>query len=290
MYALFVATVLSGCSPVDAQPDPDDGGGETAEETPLDYRDAAPQWTAEEAVAELEGVFALGWPSPTAARAVFQELMAFGDAECPGNDLTFINTLDGCFSESGYWYMGLGEFAWTSTERNTDGAAYLEDALRTINGDFEILTPDGREYTSGGLMEMVRSTYSDHTAALTNVRGSWQWTGSDEGWFMAGTSSDLRTGAQTGGGSESLSFNGSYGVDHTYAYFDQLVMSSTCDWQTNGGVVTLRQDDASTTVLTFADDCSGCATVTWDGEDLGVACADWSAYGPVILAATMGVR
>jgi len=290
MSALFAAMLLVGCTPENTPPASDGAAGDTAADAPLDYRDLAPQWTAEEAVAELEGVFALGWPSPAGARAAFDALLTYGDDVCPGNDLASITTLDGCYSESGYWYMGLGEFATSETARNTDGVAYVEETLHTVNGDFEILTPDGREYTAGGLMDLSRSTYPDHIFALSNVRGSWQYTGSDDGWFQAGTSSDIRTAAQVGSGVETVSFNGSYGVNHTYAYFDQLVMNNTCEWQTNGGTVALRQDDASTTLLTFAEDCSGCATVTWEGEELGVACADWSAYGPIVLAATMGVQ
>lgn len=293
MRALSLAVWLCGCSSTDGvEPDPAEvTPDDTAGESLPDYRDAAPQWTAEQSVAYVTEVFGYGWPDPQHARNVFHQLLALGDEECPGNDFQRIGTLPGCWSASGYWYMGLGHFSWDESEGMTeDGHPFVNQRLGTIYGDFEILTPSGTEYTSGGGMDWERTTYADRVVARVGVRGSWQWTGSDRPWFAESISGDFQAMATAGVGHDSLMLNGAYGVDRHYLYFDFLSMrGGPCGWQPSGGSVTLRQDDQSSTVLTFSDDCSGCASVSWEGEQLGQACTDWSAFAQDAAATTIGL-
>jgi hypothetical protein len=287
--ALTLLTLLWGCSPAPVVPDAAiDTWTDTGAPPAPEYRDIAPQWTAEEAVAHVEEVFAYGWPDPVHVRDEFSRLLAFGDEECPGNNLEFISSLLGCWSDSGYWYLGPGQFTWQESEGTDAEGTYLREELGTIQGDFEILTPSGERFVSGASFSWSRLTYSERALSTTVVRGSVQWTGSDRAWLASSISANLWTTAQSGR-SASVRIFGSYAVDGHHLYFEDLMFDGgVCGWQARGGAVHLRQADQSSTVLTFADDCSGCVDVSWEGQELGRVCADWSARGLEIATTTMG--
>ncbi|MES2642918.1 MAG: hypothetical protein V4850_25765 [Myxococcota bacterium] len=287
--ALALLTLLCACSPAPVDTDAAiDTWTDTGTPPAPEYREIAPQWTAEEAVAYLEEVFAYGWLDPVYTWGEFNGLLAFGDEECPGNNLQSISSLWGCWSDSGYWYLGPGSFTWQESEGTDAEGAYLLEELRTREGDFEILTPSGERFVSGASYEWSRLTYPRRTLASTVFRGSMQWTGSDRAWLANSMSAALWTTAQIGGGT-SVRIMGAYGVDGHYVYFEDLFFDGdSCGWQPKGGAVHLRQADQSSTVLTFDDDCSGCVDVTWEDQDLGRVCADWSAYALDIANTTTG--
>ena len=109
----------------------------------------------------------------------------------------------------------------------------------------------------------------------STVGGSWGWS-LHEGWFGHGVSCMLRVSGSEVADGHSLEMDGNLGTNGHYVVMDEVRFGGgKCDDVFSGGMMTIRQDETRWVVVTFAEDCSGCGTVTTlEGEEVGEVCPD----------------
>lgn len=224
-----------------------------------------PSLSAEEVAATLSEALGI-LPDPVAVTAAYAELMARGDDYCPGNlyNITDIH-LYGCDSRTGYHYEGVSHWLAEPIDEET-GAE-----MAGVAGDFWIRTPDGELFEAGG----HSVTMTADAFWMRELAGSWVWEGG-EPWMAAGYSGtltleeDASRGVRMSGGVQVL------GVSWSAT---ELMFASACGYGPEGRLG-LRDSGGGWYALSFAD-CDPCATVTFEGAELGEACVD---FGPFLAA------
>lgn len=251
---------LLGCAPEPESLDTVPDGVEVVE----------PAFSGDEVFAELDAVFAAGLPDVYQLLDGYFSLLAQGDADCPGIDAVGFSA--GCTASTGYAYLGVSTYEeFTQTGKNG-----MVSANWMLSGDFEILTPDGLTFDSGGLISGMTFQDSGVWASTTNIGGTWGYDAL-EGAMGEGMSAALM---MTAGHDQVdlINLEGTITIGGRSVGFTPLSVDMThCDGLQ---ISTLQVRDPSGYwyTVTFDDPCSGCGTATfYDGQVVGQGCLDMPA-------------
>ena len=210
-------------------------------------------------------------PDPEEAIATYLALMTQGDDTCPGSEHIITDTwLYGCDATTGYSYAGVSDWLEGTFEQ---GGQVLE--LNGVAGDFRIDHPDGHRLDVGG-----------HAVALSNPNmwigelvGSWQF-GQGSPWLVHGYSGHLVVEVIA----DTMSrVRGAINVNGTHLAARDLVLVAGCGYGPVGGL-SLRDANGGWYRMDFTE-CNNCATVQFEGTDIGEACVDFEP-----LVATLGAH
>jgi hypothetical protein len=239
--------------------------------------ESTPWYSAEELGQIIAGLEELGLPHARALRDTYQSLMENGDSSCPGSLTEIENELEGCTAATGWYYGGLLTFV---VEELTGDQGELQSNFWTDTCDFQIVDPDGVALIGGGDIEGRWNLNPDGNLISSSVvKGSWIWPDSEHPWLAQGMSTDLafrlEQDSETG---SSLNLWGTLGTQGVDIYMDNLFFAQgECSDEVASGTVWIRQADGTWYELVWAEDCSGCFSVTWDfREELGEGCVDLS--------------
>ena len=258
-----ISVMLTGCAG-----EPDCAPGFVPAET-AGYCDPAedtgPVWTFDDAVAAIDGVFAMDFTGPVELRAAYLERMSHGDDDCPGSDVEISDSfVTGCTASSGYYFAGVSVYETHEWDgENSD--------VWSFGGDFEIQAPDGTQMLVGGhTFGLYEDLQSD--AFGGDITGSWSEAGAP-GWLGQGISAMLLL---DGVPSTSLTLSGGLAVGSTALFFPELHWSSLdCP---PAGEVQVRDEAGHWFALTLTDDCTGCGTMRYASQDSTAdVCVDFGA-------------
>lgn len=222
-------------------------------------------------VAEQLSVALTDLPNPEEIIATYLALMSQGDETCPGSEYIITDTwLYGCDATTGYSYAGVSDWLEGSFDQ---GGQVL--ALNGVAGDFRIDHPEGLQLDAGG-----------HAIALSNsdmwigeLVGSWRY-GQGSPWLMHGYSGHLVVEVIR----DTMSrVRGAINVNGTHLAARDLVLVAACGYGPVGGL-SLRDANGGWYRMDFAE-CNDCATVSFEGTDIGEACVD---FAPLV--ATLGAH
>lgn len=286
-YTLPIVLLLLACA---ADPAPPAWVDPTADD---DWSDLVPTpsrgpaLTADEVAERVALALADGLPLPQPVLADYRELLAHGDAACPGDTFAEgFQVIGGCTTAEGYTYQGAAGLQ--VDDRRTvaeDGSWTGEASVLTAPADYVITRPDGTRLQAGGTLSIrvARDAGGDRWSAA--ILGTWQDDGLP-GWLGDGYSGALTVeGSEPPGGEPTQKVDGALTVHGASLQLaGVLVAPETCADGAQAGAVRLRQDDGTWYTLTLDAGCGGCGTLTWDDtEALGEACVDLSAL-PASLA------
>lgn len=222
-----------------------------------------PAWTAGQALEAARVALDGGLPDPHPLRDRYFELVEVGqDADCPGPDLLNTPNLQGCTSDSGYFYAGLA----TYQEGTNPGA----DVSWMFSGDFEIVTPEGWSYLVGGHTGLSQDASGFFQV---EVSGSWRWDG-DPGWLAEGLSAVFHAEGSTTGSGQELGLEGGLGYADVSLYWSEVrIAGDACDGHPTGSLG-IREPAGGWYTLTWGEGCDGCGVVDYAGEPAGEGCLD----------------
>lgn len=283
MITCVLLAGLSGCED-ECGPDcaPARGSDDTAAmvyavETP------EPAWTAEELGAELEAFTALGAPNPAELGEVFLAAMQAGDENCPGENVYALETApEGCDTEDGYHFAGIGWFQFEDFVQGEDGEPVVFDFSH--GGDFEILRPDGTRLAGGGGIAYSSELGEGETDTSIELHGSWI-DDARRDWLGVGFSGVYEAAVHEAGPEHwSFAIDGGLGLGGRILSFDDVSWDvDACPDGSPRGTFAMRDDRGYWTAWDVGDDCDGCGTVTFhDDVDLGELCLDLSAWGRLL--------
>lgn len=263
--------LIAGCdAPDPGQGDPaDPGTADTADPASFPWPD--PAWDAQGVAAAFDAVTAAGLPDPRTMRDAFAALFAHGDARCPQAQGYNLLSFTGCTAESGWTFAGYSVYQ----DGGPQGFLLASDAY--------FLDPDGQQFSAAG--QIIYQIQGDR--AVIGMDGTWGYPPAG-GWFGEVPSLNLSGslspdgGDLSGGltlrdpGSDPDTDPGTGGARSLY--FEQLRWSGGCF---EGGA-RVRDPSGLWYALAFEEGCTGCAAVTWGGEqaprDLGRACPDLAPF------------
>lgn len=286
MKKLLLAIWLPACQPPKAG---EEGGGEAETGDNLDamvYSSEDPEalWTAEEMGEYLSELIALGAPNPIDITSAFRTIMTMGDEDCP-NDIYNLSTIpEGCDTDAGYHYAGIGWYYASDWIETTDGGQI--DISFSHGGDFEILYPDGKRFAGGGGMSYISERDGQTIVSEFEVHGSWvEQTRVD--WLGVGFSGVYEsTVTNYGGGDYAITMTGGIGVGDQHIYLDGATWDTTdaCAGALSGAI-SVRDARGFWTEWKLGDDCDTCGSVTFHEDvDLGELCLDLTEWGQRLFA------
>lgn len=244
---LVVVPLLGACasSPaLDSGVAPIIDAGVTAAWSPQDMADAVTAMT----LAPVIGA--------SAVRSTYLDLMAQGDAACPGSDTQLLGSdLSGCTAASGTFYAGVS--VWT--EQDTAPESWR------LSGDFEIVDPDGHRFIGGGASGWQLG--ADHLATL-ELSGTWSYPGATDGWLGTGVSAYWRQTTSLDGDHVAASLEGGLSYAGVSLWTDGWHYDSTGCPQPLGSL-DVRDPSGLWFHLDYGDGCGTTAAVTLDGADAG---------------------
>lgn len=226
-----------------------------------------PVWSADEAMAQARAALDQGLPDPYRLRDLYFDLVEAGqDADCPGPDLLNTPNLQGCTSDTGYFYAGLATY-----QEGTNASA---DESWMFSGDFEIITPEGWSYLVGGhAAHTLDASDSDHVFYQVDVSGSFRWDG-DPGWLAEGLSAVFSVEGTRSPAGDDLTLDGGTAFAGVSLYWSEVhVVDDACEGHPSGSL-DVRDPSGGWYTLTWGGTCDGCGAVSFAGEPAGEACLD----------------
>jgi len=260
------------------------GSGGSGSETDV-LEERTPQWTAQEVADIVSAVLTDSLPNTLVLAQTYLDIMGRGDDDCPGSANIILAELDGCTSESGVTYIGVGHLDRSLEDTEVMGVAGQNWFMRSQIADFQMLEPEGEAFYGGGSILYKLSTYEDgYQFGSMDVEGTWQYTNAEQAWLRDGISAYLTSSAvwerPEVNPTPFFNLNGSLGLKDANLFFDFVTVQQGGCNTISDGTIYLRQDDGSWNALAFDDSCTGCASVTWDGtEELGEGCLDYDPSG-----------
>lgn len=223
-------------------------------------------WDREGLVAALEDAGAVGLPTPFGLTAGYVEVMAQGDAVCPGDPVELDGRfLRGCTTASGAFFSGVSR--WMPDE--APGAL-----LFGVHGDFLLLDRLGRRLELGGGASW-NATSAGATEMHIELGATAIWEG-DSGPLADGLSAALTGTLSRAGGEASMELQGSLGYAGYALGFHHVTLAAGCPGA--AGTVDLRDPGLGWHRLDFGPDCAPCADWSYEGEAMGEVCADLSPF------------
>lgn len=237
------------------------------------------EWDAAGIASEFASAVGFGLPSPPVVFADYLELLTHGEPGCPGSAFSEgFNELHGCTTSAGYTFRGAA-----GIERQ-DTRVYAEDGswsgaigMSFVPADFVILRPDGTSLLGAGntrLYEQRDSTLAEWVLVLT---GTFKDAASSSPWLSSGFSADLVIEGSMNVGGTGGTVNGVLSVGAAAVLFMNVAVHSGCPNGALGGVIGVRQPDATWVEIVLSDACSACGEATWNGtEPIGEVCLDFA--------------
>lgn len=242
----------------------------------------------------------------TAATPVLQgyaEGMALADAGCPtlydvdGNTVWY----DYCTTDGGAYFAGYG-FYYLYDDVDAFGDGLLYDGA-VVTGLGQIVSPDGVTVEVGGTAGLLQGGNEDYDAFISVVQGSFSWDApeADETWMAEGLRPSLQVYAITAPAYDAHYVKIDGGLDGlvdedgqtlaiptatlTGVLLADEIVGFPCD-QEPTGTISVRDPNGAWFAVAFDVDenqqltgvCDGCGEVTYNGEVVGEACADFSAW------------
>ncbi len=218
-----------------------------------------PSMNAQEVAQTLSTTLA-SIPDPMEIIEAYQFLMTQGDEVCPGNDMNIVDTwLYGCDASTGYSYAGVTDWFDEPYETGT---------LTGVAGDFWITTPEDQQLEGGGHSVVFQSS----AILVGEIAGSWRW---DDGspWLTLGFSGSL---VMEYVHPVHIKIDGAANIAGTHIAALDLSLSLACGWGPAGSL-SLRDPEGGWYKMTF-ESCQPCATVVFEGEEIGESCVDFAAF------------
>jgi hypothetical protein len=302
---MLLAIALLACGKDDA-----DSDVPVLEPSPYIYDEQdppAPTYTLEQIAAGVQAAVdeaaAIG---PEPALAAYDAAMMGQSGACPSwyddGDATF--WYDQCTSETGTSFSG---YAYTLSYVDVyDEAENTTTNGRAVFAAASVETGDGHRFAGAGTVYDLRTTQpsEDGSYVVTFdqilVQGAFEWDGpeADGTWIAEGVSPDLYVIRYSADVLEPTYFGVDGGLsplagDMVAVAFDEVTLTpidfgSACDVEP-AGTISVRGEDGSWYDVLFdgptetdpdvpADECDGCGQVYYQGEPMGEACADFSAW------------
>lgn len=227
-------------------------------------------------------------------------VIADADADCPewfeqeGNVFWY----DYCTSEQGTLFDGYGfSYAYDQVDLDGSGTLWSGDSLY---GVATITTATGQTFHAGGGLQVLTGydEQNDGYLAVSEIAGGFLWTGAEGGgdWMSDGLVPDIYLysvdypsydgrGVYVDGGVSGMPGQATAALFTEALLFDE-VLGSACPLEPTGHAQ-IRDGDGRWWTITFdtpeeggmdSDLCDGCGTVSYNGEDVGTACADFSPW------------
>jgi hypothetical protein len=219
-----------------------------------------PEWSASEVEDGLAAALAYHLPAFPLVSRTWDELSSHGDGLCPPTPNGFdIIGGAGCTSEDGYTFSGIAGHVdgW-------NGSSFVFQ----VYGDFVITDAAGRHFSVGGSNTAIVDEKDGTTTLQHTFLGSMQYE-DGEAWLADGTSAAAWIEATIAeDGATSVHLEGGYRVGPWSIYFDDVTVADGCAT----GSTRLRDDRGYWYDLAY-ENCA-CGPVTFEGTDLGSACAD----------------
>ena len=231
------------------------------------------EWTTHEAITEAEQTFSEAFPEPISILDTYETMMSMGDEACPGDEtqlMTNLVPIDGCTSESGYFYSGVAAYIVNESEDDTHHfrGAHLDAGI--------LLTDDNGAIFEGGgnIVYTIENEFEqDLTRWSGQVEGSWI-NGSGPLWLTTGISATLSVGGTLQSEQYKYNMNGAMSLMGVSMVFDQLQWDSSCGDHPTGSVG-IRDPSGLWLWVELESDCSGCGNAVWDSQsDVQWVCMD----------------
>ena len=229
----------------------------------VDVEYPAPHWTKADLEAQIQGLFAAGYPQIGPVLALWQSMFVGRDSTCPGSGYNIQVPMSGCVTTHGWRYTGPASYEVIETP--------MEDTV-LLNADTHITDNEDN------LMLFVG------TAAVSNVndlgvehwkidlRGMIQYLPSTIPWISNGTSMMIYGGGDVGGRVDLIA---GWSTQDTVVSMD-IKRQTDCDGIS--GTMWLQDPSGPNHILHL--DCSPCPAWEWeDGSRLGEICVDNDAIG-----------
>ncbi len=276
--ALGLAIACFSCAPESprdsTQPEAQETG-DTGYEA-IDVPTLTPTWGPDEVELAFSDVLSSGLPEPVTMRDWLFDLLhiwdgTWADVTCPsttptvGEGEVHSTALAGC---TGELYALNGGWIYDE-ELNPENGHLLASGLFTLTG----------EYTSGVQFSLGGSFYLgswDDSGSLHNIfkLGGTFEEPTQPGWLGRGVSSGVELeGSVQDGELQSAKLVGALGVgDESFVYFDEVVFDSQNCSGLPRGTVLIRDPSTLWLTMVFPETCSSCATLSYDGAELGEVC------------------
>ena len=256
----------------------------------LDEDPHSPQWSPEEVKAQIESVFALGFPRPQDVVVNFLNLMSAADEDCPGESVFTdgFQNLEGCTTENGHFFQGAaGLLVEDDRTFASDGSWAGSFRLMSQPADYAIYRPDGTSMQGAGVFMIVMSRIDNQLYFRSSLSGYF----SDEKsptWLGRGFSGLLEVELEAGPALARYQIDGYVEIDGVVLELDSVLIDTEDGLsQPVSGTVSLRQADATWYRLELVPDGSGCGDLSWERvEQLGTLCVDLSeleAVAPLLM-------
>ena len=242
----------------------------------------SPTWDSVEAI-RTEQAFATDMVDPEDVIAAYKEVFAHRSPGCPdtedpdqvgANGVWFTR---GCTAEDGSTFEGQGIFADVCAMEDDGGGPAPQRDVGLL-AQFEMSDPAGQSFLGGGGMSLRCSRKADGSGlCYTEFGGSYTWEGGT-GWIRGGADVSLIVEHSWSEEERWTRLQGGVGLpDLDVAFDDVFIDHKACAGKPTG---TLRVRDPSGWwhELTYAEDCSGCGTLSWHGQDEGTVCLDLGVY------------
>ena len=215
-----------------------------------------PSWTKADLEAEIDGLFAEGYPQISPILSLWRDMFVGRDSTCPGTGYNIQVPMSGCITTHGWRYTGPASYEAIETP--------MEDTV-LLNADTHITDAEDN------LMLFVG------TAAVSNVndlgiehwkidlRGMIRYPLSDIPWISNGTSMMIFGGGDVGGRVDLIA---GWSTENTVVSMD-IKRQTDCDGI--NGTMWLQDPSGPKHILHL--DCNACAAWEWeDGTRLGEIC------------------
>jgi hypothetical protein len=249
---------------------------EPADEAPespdLDRPAAQPSWGPDEVEAAIKDGLVDGFPDVWSQRDGYFDMLAHGDARCPGHEDYIDDTwLYGCTADSGYWFEGISEYF--TMDQATDEAVYK---AWVIAGDFEFRDAHGRALTVGGgtMAEEWHQLDTSESEWLTEFQGTWI-DQSGDGWLTEGVSGATQVHLTLSPEEAQIQISGAAGFSGIHLYAERLQLLRSCDWGMSGDL-SIRDPSGGWHKIDFGPSCASCGELSFEGKSNGEVCPDLS--------------
>ena len=261
-------------------------------------------WALEDIdLAVTDAILAMRWLDPVGILDMFDSLLEYGDESCPnasGNDGRY--DIDCSTDDGSDFYLDL---LYRRADGGMDGQEEVyEDAI--FNGQGWVQAASGERADFAAYMKINDRLHSSGMRIIVGRHiGVAHWTGSDEGewladelsvtldfgWYAEGDGTAggaILSGGVSGIPAENDAFSGSV----ESVIFDDFVLGTSamdivCAIEPSGSL-SLRTHSGEWATIEFTGpgiygeidsplDCDGCGSVYVGGQELGVACPDFSA-------------